>query len=231
MRTVGALGMLVALAYLIWRMQTRRVWIERVPLVLDVALAMGLAAFGIGALTQGTIGGALAQGVRGAGEMAAALGLVHLVAWIVGKIPGCSGIRFDLELPVGERDDALRWLRHRLIEEGFRLEPERGGADLVAYQGGNPSAWDRRIRPKRLWATLTAGGAAGAAVAHLRVRYVPPAIGLDGPLRSLIEAMLVEGAPVPPERSGTRSGDWFPLEFLVIAGFLIFFAMMSFYRW
>ncbi len=231
MRIVGALSMLVALAYLIWRMQTRRAWIERIPLVLDVALAMGLAAFGIGALTLSSFGGALDAGARGAGLMAAALTAVHLVAWIVGRIPGCSGIRFDLELPVAERDDALRWLEHRLIEEGFRLEPHRAGGDVVAYQGGNPSAWDRRIRPKRLWATLAANPAAGHTVAHVRVRYVPPAIGLDGPLRVLIEAMLVEDAAVPAERSSVRSGDWFPLEFLVIAGFLVFFAMISFYRW
>ena len=40
MRTFGALALLLALAYLIWRMQTRRAWIERIPLVLDVALAI-----------------------------------------------------------------------------------------------------------------------------------------------------------------------------------------------
>jgi hypothetical protein len=162
--------------------------------------------------------------------MGAALTAVHLVAWIVGKVPGCSGIQLDLELPVAGRDAALRWLRHRLGQEGFRLERARDGVDLVAYQGGNPSAWDRRQRSKRLWATVDAGDGTRPAIARLRVRYLPPAIGFDWRLRELIDAMLVEGAP-PPERVRSTTGAWFPLEFLVIAGFLVFFAMVGFYRW
>ncbi|MBK7971753.1 MAG: hypothetical protein IPK07_00055 [Deltaproteobacteria bacterium] len=215
MRTFGALALLLALAYLIWRMQTRRAWIERIPLVLDVALAMGLAAAGIGALAQGTVRAAFALGSQGALQMGAALTAVHLVAWIVGKVPGCSGIQLDLELPVAGR---------------VRLERARDGVDLVAYQGGNPSAWDRRQRSKRLWATVDAGDGTRPAIARLRVRYLPPAIGFDWRLRELIDAMLVEGAP-PPERVRSTTGAWFPLEFLVIAGFLVFFAMVGFYRW
>jgi len=230
MRTLGALAMLGALTYLMWRMQTRRAWIERVPLVLDVALAMGVATAGIGALATGTLAAALEKGMQGALPMAGALTAVHLLAWIVGKVPGCSGIRLDLELPVTGHEPAMRWLRHRLGQEGFRLEKTRAGADLVAYQGGNPSAWDRRQRPKRLWATVDAGDGAHPAIATLRVRYVPPAIGFDSRLRELIDSMFVEDAP-PPERVRSASGGWFPLEFLVIAGFLVFFAMVGFYRW
>ncbi len=230
MRTFGALAMLGALAYLMWRMQTRRTWIERVPMVLDVALAMGFAAAGIGALASGTAGAALELGSKGALQMAAALTAVHLVAWIVGKVPGCSGIHLDLELPVAGHEPAMRWLRHRLGQEGFRIEKKRAGADVVAYQGGNPSAWDRRQRPKRLWATIDAGDATRPAIVRLRVRYLPPAIGFDWRLRELVESMFVVDAP-PPERSRSASGTWFPLEFLVIAGFLVFFAMVGFYRW
>lgn len=230
MRTLGALAMLGALAYLMWRMQTRRTWIERVPLVLDVALAMGLATAGIGALASGTARAAFDLGAKGALQMAAALTAVHLVAWIVGKVPGCSGIQLDLELPVAGHEPAMRWLRHRLGQEGFRIEKQRAGADLVAYQGGNPSAWDRRQRPKRLWATIDAGDGTRTAIVRLRVRYLPPAIGFDWRLRELVDSMFVEDAP-PPERSRSASGTWFPLEFLLIAGFLVFFAMVGFYRW
>lgn len=230
MRTLGALAMLGALGYLMWRVQTRRAWIERVPMVLDVALAVGVAAAGIGALADGTLSAAVARGVQGALPMGAALTAVHLVAWLVGKVPGCSGIRLELELPVAGHEPAMRWLRQRLIQEGFRLEKLRPGADLVAYQGGNPSAWDRRQRPKRLWATIDAGDGARPAIATLKVRYVPPATGFDWRLRELVDSMFVEDAP-PPERSRSASGTWFPLEFLVIAGFLVFFAMVGFYRW
>ncbi len=230
MRTIGALNLVLALAYLIWRMQTRRPWIERVPLVFDAAIAVGFAAAGINLLVDEDPASAIVQGATGTLQMTAALAVAHLVAWIVGRIPGCSGVLLELELPVAEREAALRWLRHRLSQEGFVLERAKRGADLVAFQGGNPSAWDRRIRPKRLWATLRPGERTDRLIADLRVRYVPPAMGFDGPLRALVDSMLVEGAPPPSPPRSSRATEWFPIEFLVIAGFMLMFALVSYYR-
>jgi hypothetical protein len=230
MRFFAALILVLALGYLFWRMQTRRAWIERVPLVFDAAVAVGLAAAGINLLVDEQVPSAIVNGALGTLAMTAALALVHLVAWLVGRMPGCSGIDLDLELPVGDRDGALRWLGHRLAQEGFVMERPRRGAELVAYQGGNPSAWDRRIRPKRLWASLRPAARTDRLIASLRVHYVPPAMGFDGPLRALLDSMLVEDAPLPASPRRARRGYLFPIEFLLIAAFMLIFALVSFYR-
>ena len=107
-----------------------------------------------------------------------------------------------------------------LLASAIAIVDERS---LTARQGMNKMQWDRRVRPKRLTATVEES--AEGCVARMRLSYVPPAMGIDRLLRPLVEELRDEPAVDRGERPTPRFVP--PLELLVVIAVLILFAMVG----
>ena len=225
MAYAGAICLFLALVFLIWRVQTSVRWIERIPLNLDLAAGAGLGGMGFGLIWQRDVGAGLLAAAGIGLTFAGLLTIVYGIAWLVGRVPGFSGVELSLEIPAASSEEALRWLRFRVERSGFVLEPAPPGVDLQAYQGGNPSKWDRRQRPKRLRARLE--GDPPGSVSRLELRYVPPATGSDRLLRPFLDEIGL--AEIPDAAAGSREPrilQW--IEFLFVGGLLMFFFFVFF---